>query len=192
MAKRVIVLSGASSVGKGRIKELLLADKELDLRFVISMTTRPKKPNEVDGNDYYFVDYKYFAKAVKQKELYEYTEFNGYYYGTLKSEIDFWLKQDKAILVEVEAAGVGPLKLNIPDAVCFFVVPTSMEELEKLIREKYNDDEASTRMRLNKAKLEMEIAPLFNNQITNDDPERAYKEIKEIALREWAKLEENE
>ncbi len=192
MAKRVIVLSGASSVGKGRIKELLLADKELDLRFVISMTTRPKKPNEVDGNDYYFVDYKYFAKAVKQKELYEYTEFNGYYYGTLKSEIDFWLKQDKAILVEVEAAGVGPLKLNIPEAVCFFVVPTSMEELEKLIREKYNDDEASTRMRLNKAKLEMEIAPLFNNQITNDDPERAYKEIKEIALREWAKLEENE
>ena len=192
MAKRVIVLSGASSVGKGRIKELLLADKELDLRFVISMTTRPKKPNEVDGNDYYFVDYKYFAKAVKQKELYEYTEFNGYYYGTLKSEIDFWLKQDKAILVEVEAAGVGPLKLNIPEAVCFFVVPTSMEELDKLIREKYNDDEASTRMRLNKAKLEMEIAPLFNNQITNDDPERAYKEIKEIALREWAKLEENE
>lgn len=192
MAKRVIVLSGASSVGKGKIKELLLADKDLDLRFVISMTTRPKKANEVDGNDYYFVDYKYFAKAVKQRELYEYTEFNGYYYGTLKSEIDFWLKQDKAILVEVEAAGVGPLKLNIPEAVCFFVVPTSMEELEKLIREKYNDDEASTRTRLNKAKLEMEIAPLFNNQITNDDPERAYKEIKEIALREWAKLEEQE
>lgn len=192
MAKRVIVLSGASSVGKGKIKDLLLADKELDLRFVISMTTRPKKPSEVDGDDYYFVDYKYFAKAVKQKELYEYTEFNGYYYGTLKSEIDFWLKQNKAILVEVEAAGVGPLKLNIPEAVCFFVVPTSMEELEKQIREKYNDDEASARTRLNKAKMEMEIAPLFNNQITNDDPVRAYKEIKEIAQREWAKMEEKE
>ena len=192
MAKRVIVLSGASSVGKGKIKDLLLADKELDLRFVISMTTRPKKPSEVDGDDYYFVDYKYFAKAVKQKELYEYTEFNGYYYGTLKSEIDFWLKQNKAILVEVEAAGVGPLKLNIPEAVCFFVVPTSMEELEKQIREKYNDDEASARTRLNKAKMEMEIAPLFNNQITNDDPVRAYKEIKEIAQREWAKMEEEE
>ena len=192
MAKRVIVLSGASSVAKGKIKDLLLADKELDLRFVISMTTRPKKPSEVDGDDYYFVDYKYFAKAVKQKELYEYTEFNGYYYGTLKSEIDFWLKQNKAMLVEVEAAGVGPLKLNIPEAVCFFVVPTSMEELEKQIREKYNDDEASARTRLNKAKMEMEIAPLFNNQITNDDPVRAYKEIKEIAQREWAKMEEEE
>ncbi len=192
MAKKVIVLSGASSVGKGKIKDLLLADKELDLRFVISMTTRPKKPTEVDGDDYYFVDYKYFAKAVKQKELYEYTEFNGYYYGTLKSEIDFWLKQDKAILVEVEAAGVGPLKLNIPEAVCFFVVPTSMEELEKQIREKYNDDEASARTRPNKAKTEMEIAQMFKNQIMNDDPERAYKEIKEIAQREWAKMEEKE
>ncbi|MBQ8995109.1 MAG: guanylate kinase [Oscillospiraceae bacterium] len=192
MAKKVIVLSGASSVGKGKIKQLLLQDKELDLRSVISMTTRPKKENEVDGNDYYFVDYTYFAKAVKDKALYEYTEFNGYYYGTLKSEIDFWLKQGKNILVEVEAQGVGPLKLNIPEAVCFFVVPTSMEELEKLIHEKYNDDAASERMRINKAKMEMEIAPLFNNQITNDSPERAYEEIKEITLREWAKLEEDE
>ncbi len=129
MANKVLVLSGASSVGKGKIRDLLLEDKDLDLRFVVSITTRPRKENEVDGEKYYFVDYKYFAKAVKEKALYEYTEFNGYYYGTLKSEVDFWLKQDKSILVEVEAAGVGPLKLNIPEAVCFFVVPTSMEEL---------------------------------------------------------------
>ena len=190
MAKKVLVLSGASSVGKGAIRDLLLEDKDLDLRFVVSITTRPRKENEVDGEKYYFVDYKYFAKAVKDNALYEYTEFNGYYYGTLKSEIDFWLKQDKAILVEVEAAGVGPLKLNIPEAVCFFVVPTSMEELEQHILEKYNDDEASAHLRLNKAKMEMEIAPLFNNQIINDDPERAYREIKEITLREWAKLED--
>ena len=189
MANKVMVLSGASSVGKGRIIDLLMEDKDLDLRKVISMTTRPKKENEEDGQKYYFVDYTYFAKAVKDKALYEYTEFNGYYYGTLKSEIDFWLKQGKNILVEVEARGVGPIKLNFPEAVCFFVVPTSMEELERLIHEKYNDDAASERTRLNKAKMEMELAPLFNNQITNDDPERAYHEIKEIALREWAKLE---
>lgn len=190
MANKVMVLSGASSVGKGKIIDLLMEDKDLDLRKVISMTTRPKKENEEDGQKYYFVDYTYFAKAVKEKALYEYTEFNGYYYGTLKSEIDFWLKQGKNILVEVEARGVGPIKLNFPEAVCFFVVPTSMEELEKLIHEKYNDDAASERTRLNKAKMEMELAPLFTNQITNDDPERAYLEIKEIALREWAKLEE--
>ena len=193
MAKGIVViLSGASSVGKGMIREKLLEDKDMNLFFSISETTRPMKEGEVDGKDYYFVSHKAFADSVKNKELLEYTEFNGYYYGTPKAQVDFLVNKGKNVLIEVEAQGVGPIKLNIPDSIAFFVMPHSFEELEKQIREKYNDDEASARTRLNKAKMEMEIAPLFNNQITNDDPVRAYKEIKEIAQREWAKMEEEE
>ena len=190
--RKAILFSAPSGSGKTTIIRELL--KRFDcFEFSISATSRQPREGEQDGVDYYFLSPETFAQRVEAGDFLEWEEvYAGTRYGTLKSEIDFWLKQDKAILVEVEAAGVGPLKLNIPEAVCFFVVPTSMEELERLIREKYNDDEASTRMRLNKAKLEMEIAPLFNNQITNDDPDRAYKEIKEIALREWAKLEEDE
>ena len=179
----VVILTGASSVGKGKIRDLLLADEDLQLFFSISETTRPRKENEVDGKDYYFVSYKQFADSVKNKELLEYTEFNGYYYGTPKAQVDFLVSKGKNVLIEVEAQGVGPIKLNIPDSVAFFVMPTSEEELEKQITERYKDDEASVTRRLNKAKMEMELAPLFRNVVTNEDGEAAYRQIKEVILK---------
>ena len=127
----VVILSGASSVGKGAIRHKLLEDKDMNLFFSISETTRPMKEGEVDGVDYYFVSHKAFADSVKNRELLEYTEFNGYYYGTPKAQVEFLTNKGKNVLIEVEAQGVGPIKLNIPDALAFFVMPTSFEELER-------------------------------------------------------------
>jgi len=188
MAKGIVViLSGASSVGKGKIRDKLLADPELNLFFSISETTRPKKEGEVDGKDYYFVSHKQFADSVKNKEFLEFTEFNGYYYGTPKAQVDFLVSKGKNVLIEVEAQGVGPIKLNIPESIAFFVMPTSFEELEKQIHEIYKDDEASVQRRLNKAKMEMEIAPLFNNIVYNDDADKAVEQIKKIVMEEMEK-----
>ncbi len=183
----VVILSGASSVGKGAIRDALLNDEDLDLYYSVSMTTRPQKEGEVDGKDYYFVSYKEFAEAVKERSLLEYTEFNGYYYGTPKSQVEFLSSIGKNVLIEVEAQGVGPIKLNLPDAIAFFVMPESIEELEKQIYTIYKDDEASARNRLSKAKMDMEIAPLFNNIVYNTDPEKAHQEIKAVILEEMAK-----
>ena len=188
MAKGIVViLSGASSVGKGMIREKLLEDKDMNLFFSISETTRPMKEGEVDGKDYYFVSHKAFADSVKNKELLESTEFNGYYYGTPKAQVDFLVNKGKNVLIEVEAQGVGPIKLNIPDSIAFFVMPHSFEELEKQIHEIYGDDEASVERRLNKAKMEMEIAPLFNNIVYNDDADKAVAEIKKVVMAEMEK-----
>ncbi len=188
MAKGIVViLSGASSVGKGMIREKLLEDKDMNLFFSISETTRPMKEGEVDGKDYYFVSHKAFADSVKNKELLEFTEFNGYYYGTPKAQVDFLVNKGKNVLIEVEAQGVGPIKLNIPDSIAFFVMPHSFEELEKQIHEIYGDDEASVERRLNKAKMEMEIAPLFNNIVYNDDADKAVAEIKKVVMAEMEK-----
>ncbi|MBO7676444.1 MAG: guanylate kinase [Erysipelotrichaceae bacterium] len=183
----VIVLSGASSVGKAEIRDLLLQDKDLNLFYSVSETTRPKKEDEVDGRDYYFVSHEAFANSVKNKELLEYTEFNGYYYGTPKAQIDYLVNRGKNVLIEVEAQGVGSIKLNMPEAIAFYVMPTSFEELEKHIVERYHDDEASIQRRLNKAKMDMEIAPLFRNVVYNDDPQKAYMQIKEKVLEEMEK-----
>ena len=165
----VVILRGASSVGKGKIRNLLKEDKDLNLHFSLSITTRPKKENEVDVGDYYFVSFENFAKAVKNRELVEYTEFNGYYYGTPRHNVDFLLEQGKNVLIEVEAQGVGPLKLNYPDALAFFVMPRSMEDLEAQIIEVYGDDAADAQRRINKAKVDMEIADLFRNQVSNEN-----------------------
>lgn len=180
----VVILSGASSVGKHGIRNMLKNDPDLGLNYSISITTRPPKDNEKDGGDYYFVNFANFAKAVKNKELVEYTEFNGYYYGTPKAHLDFLLEQGKNVLLEVEAQGVGPLKLNYPDALAVFVMPKSIEDLEKQINLVYGDHEASAQNRLNKAKMDLEIASLFRNIVYNDDTGLAYLQVKEMILTE--------
>lgn len=180
----VIILTGASSVGKGKIRDLLLEDKDLNLMFSISMTTRPPKAGEVDGKDYYFVSFKSFAEAIKNRELLEYTEFNGYYYGTPKNQIEFLIEHEKNVLIEVEAQGVGPLKLNMPDSIAFFVKPVSPDELIEQINKVYGDGTASAENRINKAKMDLELEPLFNNVVTNDDPEAAAAKIKEVVMAE--------
>ncbi|MBQ1826527.1 MAG: guanylate kinase [Erysipelotrichaceae bacterium] len=185
----VVILTGASSVGKGRIRDLLLQDEDMKLMFSISMTTRPPKEGEVDGKDYYFVSFKSFAEAIKNRELLEYTEFNGYYYGTPKNQIDFLVEHGKNVLIEVEAQGVGPLKLNIPEAIAVFVKPVSIEELIEQINSVYGDGSASAFNRINKAKMDLELEPLFNNVVTNDDPEAAVAKIKELVMAEIAKRE---
>ena len=183
----VVILSGASSVGKGSIREKLLADEDLKLFYSVSETTRPQKEGEVDGREYYFVSHKDFAESVKNKELLEYTEFNGYYYGTPKAQVEFLTDKGKNVLIEVEAQGVGPIKLNIPDSLAFFVMPSSMEELERQVTEKYRDSKASIEMRLNKAKMDMELAPLFRNVVYNDDAELAFEQMKKVIMEELEK-----
>ncbi len=188
MARGVaVVLSGASSVGKKGIREALLNDPDLKLNYSISETTRPRRENEVDGKDYYFVTYKEFADSVKNKELLEYAQFNGYYYGTPKDQVEFLLKIGKNVLIEVEAQGVGSILLNLPEAVSFFVMPENEEQLVKQIETLYKDDEASVKVRINKAKLEMQLAPLFKHVVYNTDPDKAVESIKEVVLAEIEK-----
>lgn len=184
----ILVLTGASSVGKNLIRDEIMKDPKMNLFYSISVTTRPKKSDEVDGKDYYFVSYESFASAVKNRELLEYTEFGGYYYGTPIQQVDFLLNQGKNVLVEVEAQGVGQIKLKHPEALCVFVIPESMEELEKQIRNRYKDDETTIQQRLNKAKMEMELQPLFNHVVTNKDAITSAQAIKTAFMKEKANL----
>lgn len=175
----LLLLTGASSVGKNKIRDALLKDKELHLFYSISMTTRKQKEKEEDGKDYYFVSQKSFAQAIQRHELLEFTEFDGHYYGTPKAQIEFLLANGKDVLVEVEAQGVGQIKLHYPDAVAIFVKPKSMEELKKQILLRYNDD-ASANRRISKASVEMELAPQFKHSVSNEDVPKAIEEIKAI------------
>lgn len=184
----VVILSGACSVGKHELTKKLVEDKDLGLMYSISLTTRPKKDSEVDGKDYYFVDYKAFAEAVKNHELLEYTEFNGWYYGTPKNQVEFLVNSGKNVLITVEAQGVGSIKLEIPDALAIFITPSSIEELENSIHELYSDDDASASRRINKAKMDMELAPLFKNVVKSDE-ETTFADVKKLILEAESKGE---
>lgn len=184
----VIVLTGASSVGKKPIKMALLEDKEMELHYAKSMTTRPKKEEEIDGVDYYFIDYPKFNKAVKERKLIEFTEFGGNFYGIPREQVELLQYLGKNILIDVEAQGVGQVKLAIPEAICVFVQPESAEDLENHIRERYKDNEASMNERLIKAKVEMDLLPLFRNTVIVTDTKKAVEEIKEIIKKELEEI----
>ena len=175
----IVVLSGTSSIGKKRIKDLLLENKDLKLFYSISLTTRPPKADEIDGEDYFFVSHQHFADAVKNRELLEFTEFNGYYYGTPLNNIDFLINNGKNVLIEVEAQGVGQIRLVYPNCLAFFIFPESIEELEKQMRARYQD-ESSIQQRLNKAKMELELASLFPYAIKATTPNAVAKEIETV------------
>ena len=123
----------------------------------------------------------------ENKELLEYAQFNGYYYGTPRDQVEFLLRIGKNVLIEVEAQGVGSILLNLPEAVSFFVMPENEEQLIHQISSLYKDDEASVKLRINKAKLEMQLAPLFRHVVYNNDPDKAVSEIKKVVLEEMAK-----
>ncbi|MFI3284988.1 MAG: guanylate kinase [Erysipelotrichaceae bacterium] len=178
----IIILTGASSVGKGKIRKLLMDDADLKLFYSISVTTRPQKEGEIDGVDYYFVDHKTFAESVKNKELLEYTEFNGYYYGTPLQNVEFLVNKGKNVLIETESQGVGQIKLMKPESLAFFVLPKDIEELERQIRARYKDDEAGIKNRISKAQMEMELAPLFRHCVNNEDLDESYAYIKKTIL----------
>lgn len=177
----VVILSGVSSIGKDQIKTALLQDPELGLMDIVSLTTRPKRENEVDGRDYYFVNHKDFAAAARSHKLLEYTEFNGYYYGTPAETAEFLISMGKNILISVEAQGVGQIRIKHPENRAFFLVPVKMEELEDHIRQRYQGEDAA--LRINKAHTELELAEMFGTCVPLTTQEEAVQTIRTELLK---------
>lgn len=134
----LIILSGPSGVGKGTVREELFKDDSLNLAYSISMTTRKPRPNERDGIDYFFVEEEEFKKKVSEGKLLEWAQFVGNYYGTPKDYVDQLLSEGKNVVLEIEVQGALQVMERCPDATTIFIVPPSMEELERRTRGRRN------------------------------------------------------
>ena len=152
----LIILSGPSGVGKGTVREQLFKEESLNLAYSISMTTRYKRPGERDGIDYFFVDVDTFKEKIAQGELLEYAQFVGNYYGTPKAHVEQLLNEGKNVVLEIEVQGALQVMEKVPDALTIFLVPPSMEELEKRIRGRRTEAEDVIKERLDKARREID------------------------------------
>lgn len=179
----LIILSGPSGVGKGTVRNLFVKDPSLNLAFSVSMTTRPQRPGEVDGVDYYFVSRERFMEAIEKDELLEYAEFVGNFYGTPIKAVEDLRNQGKNVLLEIEVQGASQVKAKVPDACTIFIVPPSMEELEKRIRGRRTEEESIVQKRLGKARKEMELVGQYKFVVCNDDPKLASEIISLIIKR---------
>lgn len=179
----LIVLSGPSGVGKGTILKEFVEDPELNLAYSVSMTTRGMRPEEVEGVNYNFVDRPAFEQAIKDGELLEYAEFVGNYYGTPLKNVEKLRSEGKNVLLEIEVQGCQQVMEKCPDALTIFIIPPSMEELEKRIRGRGTEPEEIVQQRLSKASREMELVDQYKFIVCNEDPKLAASIISLIIKR---------
>ena len=137
----LIVFSGVSGVGKGTILSKLMPMEDLQLAYSVSMTTRAPREGEVDGVNYFFVSKKRFLEAVKKGELLEHARFVGNDYGTPKAYVQQMREEGKNVLLEIEINGAKQVMEKCPDALSIYIVPPSIEELERRLRERSTEDE---------------------------------------------------
>ncbi len=172
---KLIVISGASGVGKGTVMKAMM-EKRKDLFFSVSATTRPPRPGEVDGRDYYFVTRQDFEDLIRRGEMLEYDEHAKNYYGTPRAQVEQKQKQGH-VLLDIEPNGARNVKNNYPEALLIFIMPPSYEELERRLRGRNDTPEDQIAIRLERAKWEMEQRVWYDHVVVNDDAQRCAKEI---------------
>ena len=146
----LIVFSGVSGVGKGTILSKLMPMEDLQLAYSVSMTTRAPREGEVDGVNYFFVSKKRFLEAVKKGELLEHARFVGNDYGTPKASVQQMREEGKNVLLEIEINGAKQVMEKCPDALSIYIVPPSIEELERRLRERQSEDDQTIMKRVSK------------------------------------------
>ena len=164
----LVVLSGPSGSGKDTVLEKL---KESDFSFdkTVSATTRDMRDGEKNGVDYYFIDKNTFEEKISNNEFLEYTVYNDNYYGTPKSEVEKHIDKGGCILLKIEVEGAGNVRKVMPEALSIFIIPPSMEELERRLRGRGTETEESFRKRFEAAKNELSRANEYDYVVINDD-----------------------
>lgn len=183
----LIVISGPSGVGKGTVLKEFIDDPKLALTYSVSMTTREKRAGEVEGVNYYYVTREEFEKAIEDGKLLEWTEFVGNYYGTPLDKVEELRQQGKNVLLEIEVDGCRQIKQKCPDVLTIYIVPPSMEELERRIRGRKSEPEEIVQQRLAKATKEMELLGEYKYVVCNDDVQLAADIIRVIIERHMEK-----
>lgn len=175
---KLIVISGASGVGKGTVLKLMMEQRK-DLLFSVSATTRPPRPDETDGQHYFFITTERFRDMIHRDAFLEYDRHNEYYYGTPRDQMEE--KRSRGhVLLDIEPNGAKMVRSSAPDAVLVFIMPPSMEELERRLRGRGDTPEDQIAMRLERAKWEMEQRFWYDHVVVNDDAQRCAKEILDI------------
>ena len=175
---KLVVISGASGVGKGTVLGIMMNKRE-DLKFSVSATTRDPRPSETDGVHYYFVTKEEFEEMVATGQMLEYSVHNANYYGTPRAQAEEKMLSG-SVLLDIEPVGAGQVRKAAPEAVLIFIMPPSMEELERRLRGRGDTPEDQIAMRLERAVWEMEQRHWYDHVVVNDDAERCADEILKI------------
>ncbi|MDJ0808771.1 MAG: guanylate kinase [Desulfobacterales bacterium] len=173
---RLFVLSAPSGAGKSTLCRLLRAQRP-DLRYSISYTTRPPRPGEVDGVDYFFIDEAGFTQGIAEGRWVEWARVHDHYYGTAAAFIDDMLDQGHDLLLDIDVQGAAQLVKLFPDAVTIFIMPPSMDVLRQRLEERGTDSAGVIDQRLRNAMEEIAARFRYRHVVVNAKLERAVDEL---------------
>ena len=191
LAKRplLIVISGPSGAGKDAV---LTKMKELDcpLEYIVTVTTRPQRDKERNNIDYHFVSTERFQEMIEHKELLEWANVYGNWYGVPKEPIKQALSQGQDIIVKVDIQGVATIRKILPQAVFIFLVPPSMEELTLRLKQRHTESPFDLALRTKTAGEEIKQLSLFDYIVVNkrDEINLAVADIKAIITAEKCRV----
>ncbi|HBC28045.1 MAG TPA: guanylate kinase [Ruminococcaceae bacterium] len=179
----LVVFSGPSGAGKDTILKEFFSRRP-NARLSISATTRQPRPGEKDGEDYFFLTKEKFESIAGQGGMLEYAQYCGNYYGTPARPIETWLAEGKDVILEIEVQGGQQIREKCPDCVSIFMLPPSLEVLEKRLRGRHTDGEEVIKKRLKAACGEIMQAENYDYVIVNDTIAGAVEQINLIIAAE--------
>ncbi len=183
----LFILSSPAGGGKTTLANLLI--KEIpNLKRVITCTTRKPRPGEKNGVDYYFLSKEEFEKRIKENDFLEYAIVHGNYYGTPKKEVEEELQKGFDLLLIIDVQGMRQIVSNKKDVVTIFILPPSLDELVRRMKER-GDSEEEIQKRLKTAKKEIPAWKEYNYVVINDNLDKAKENIKYIILSNRLKTE---
>lgn len=180
---KLLVFSAPSGSGKTTIVRDVLK-KNPDYVFSISVTTRKKRNNEIDGKDYFFVSEEDFENRIKNDEFVEWEKFYDYYYGTLKSQIELNISKNLCTVFEVDVKGALSIKKHYPESVLIFIAPPSIDVLKERLAGRKTETLEDYKKRIERAEMELSYQKSFDYVVVNDNLELAKEEVNRIIMNE--------
>ena len=185
----VVVISAPSGGGKSTVIREILRKGDARYAYSVSMTTRDKRENEFDHQDYIFVDDEEFHRKIEASEFLEWAIVHGNYYGTSKSQVDLLLNDDKIVLMDIAVQGGLEVKNQYQEkALLIFIMPPSIRELEKRLRERQSDNDKEITKRVAAVPAEIEHASFYDRIVVNRNLKKTISEVIEIIEEKYQSL----
>ncbi len=174
--RNLLVVSGPSGCGKDTVVAKMIG-AHAGVERSVSATTRPMRRDEVQGVDYFFLTRAEFEQRIQEGGLVEYAEYVGNYYGTLRSQLEERMAQGVTCVLVIEVQGAANIKQQYPECTTVFILPPSMEELERRLRGRASESEERVQRRLLRAVEEMKHANSYDYRIVNHDADDCAEEL---------------
>ena len=182
---KLIIFTGPSGVGKGTIlKEFFKQNKDINIIYSVSNTTRAPREGEKEGIHYFFTAKNKFEEMIKEDLFLEWAQYSGNYYGTNKNFVNENLEKGNSVLLEIELQGALQVMKKCPEAISIFITPPDFEELKRRLIGRHTEDDEAIKKRLECAKAELNNKDKFKYVIKNDTVENAVNALKNVFQKE--------